>query len=227
VNLRDERWLPFEGQGVISTWNLLLDPRDNNFDFTTITDVVLHVRYTAAGGADQAAADTVRAALKPQGPRSILISARNTFSYLYYAFFNPATTPATDEILTIPLTNVIFPFSNFGTGGAKIESITFYVALSELAAGNTIPATFGPTGGPMSLLPLVPAPGQTTAGNPPNALTASVTLSPALNAPQSVTLDVPVATLPAGLAMTTTGGQTLLDPSKIEDILLIVTYSII
>ena len=51
VNLRDERWLPFEGQGAISTWNLVLDPRDNNFDFSTVTDVILHVRYTRAAGA--------------------------------------------------------------------------------------------------------------------------------------------------------------------------------
>jgi len=38
-NLHDERWRPFEGQGAICTMNLVLDPRDNNFDFTTITDV--------------------------------------------------------------------------------------------------------------------------------------------------------------------------------------------
>jgi Tc toxin complex TcA C-terminal TcB-binding domain/Neuraminidase-like domain/Putative peptidoglycan binding domain/Salmonella virulence plasmid 28.1kDa A protein len=226
ANAPDERWRPFEGQGAISTWNLVLDPRDNNFDFTTITDVVLHIRYTARGGADQTAADYVRSALRPQGPRSILISARNTFSDTYYSFFNPGTTPATDETLILPLTNMIFPFSNLGTGGVKIESITFYLVLSVAAAGNTIPAIFGPTGGTMSAISLAPAPGQTTAGNPLNALKASVPLSPALNAPQSLSLTVPIATLPPGLSVTT-GGQTLLDPSKIEDILLIVEYSII
>ena len=68
VNLRDERWLPFEGQGAISTWNLVLDPRDNNFDFTTITDVILHVRYTARGAGDQAAADNVRIPAEAQQP---------------------------------------------------------------------------------------------------------------------------------------------------------------
>jgi hypothetical protein len=38
VNLRDERWLPFEGQGAVSTWNLTLDPRDNDFDLSTVAD---------------------------------------------------------------------------------------------------------------------------------------------------------------------------------------------
>jgi len=45
VNLRDERWLPFEGQGAVSAWSLTLDPRDNNFDLSSVTDVVLHIRY--------------------------------------------------------------------------------------------------------------------------------------------------------------------------------------
>ena len=81
VNLRDERWLPFEGQGAISTWTLVLDPRDNNFDFSTITDVVLHVRYTARSAA--ANPEAVRQALKPSGSRQILISVRNTFSDAY------------------------------------------------------------------------------------------------------------------------------------------------
>ena len=59
VNLRDERWLPFEGQGAISTWNLVLDPRDNNFDFGSITDVILHLRYTAG-------ARTARKSVRPK-----------------------------------------------------------------------------------------------------------------------------------------------------------------
>ena len=44
VDLRDERWLPFEGKGAASTWALELRAEDNAFDLATITDVVLHVR---------------------------------------------------------------------------------------------------------------------------------------------------------------------------------------
>ena len=40
LNPRDERWLPFDGQGAVSTWSLRLDPRDNNFDLSSVTDVV-------------------------------------------------------------------------------------------------------------------------------------------------------------------------------------------
>lgn len=57
TNLRDERYLPFEGSGVISEWQLQLpaNPSNNDplqFDYNTISDVILHIRYTAreAGG---------------------------------------------------------------------------------------------------------------------------------------------------------------------------------
>lgn len=46
-NLRDERYLPFEGAGVISTWRIELPSEFHAFDYDTIADVVLHVRYTA------------------------------------------------------------------------------------------------------------------------------------------------------------------------------------
>jgi len=52
VNLRDERFLPFEGAGAISTWKLELPAAFRQFDYNTIQDVILHMRYTArqAGG---------------------------------------------------------------------------------------------------------------------------------------------------------------------------------
>lgn len=57
TNLRDERYLPFEGSGVVSEWQLQLpaNPSNNDplqFDYNTISDVILHIRYTAreAGG---------------------------------------------------------------------------------------------------------------------------------------------------------------------------------
>jgi hypothetical protein len=50
TNLRDERYLPFEGAGVISTWRIELPSVLPTFDYSTISDVVLHVRYTARDG---------------------------------------------------------------------------------------------------------------------------------------------------------------------------------
>jgi hypothetical protein len=52
TNLRDERYLPFEGAGVISEWKLQLPANPSNsepcqFDYDTISDAILHIRYTA------------------------------------------------------------------------------------------------------------------------------------------------------------------------------------
>ncbi|HEY3437352.1 MAG TPA: hypothetical protein VGK35_06665 [Actinotalea sp.] len=47
TNLRDDRYLPFEGAGAISTWRLELPNDLPQFDFESISDVILHLRYTA------------------------------------------------------------------------------------------------------------------------------------------------------------------------------------
>ena len=55
TNLRDERYLPFENSGVISEWQLQLPANPSKgepcqFDYETISDVILHIRYTAREG---------------------------------------------------------------------------------------------------------------------------------------------------------------------------------
>jgi hypothetical protein len=55
TNLRDERYLPFENAGAISEWQLELPGNPSKgdlvqFDYETISDVILHVRYTAREG---------------------------------------------------------------------------------------------------------------------------------------------------------------------------------
>jgi hypothetical protein len=50
TNLRDERFLPFESAGAGSTWRLELPATFRQFDYNTIPDVILHIRYTARTG---------------------------------------------------------------------------------------------------------------------------------------------------------------------------------
>lgn len=60
LNFRDERYIPFEGAGAISKWRLELPSKFKQWDYTTITDVIMHVRYTSkeGGGALAAVAST-------------------------------------------------------------------------------------------------------------------------------------------------------------------------
>ena len=50
LNFRDERYLPFEGTGAISTWQLEMPKTFQQFDFNTISDVIIHLKYTAREG---------------------------------------------------------------------------------------------------------------------------------------------------------------------------------
>jgi hypothetical protein len=50
LNFRDERYLPFENTGAISSWRLELPTEIKQFDYNTISDVIVHVKYTAREG---------------------------------------------------------------------------------------------------------------------------------------------------------------------------------
>jgi hypothetical protein len=50
TNLREERFLPFEGAGAVSSWRLELPAEFRQFDYNSISDVIFHVRYTARSG---------------------------------------------------------------------------------------------------------------------------------------------------------------------------------
>ncbi|KAJ9643644.1 hypothetical protein H2199_004323 [Coniosporium tulheliwenetii] len=52
LNFRDERSLPFEFAGAISSWRLTLPKKFRAFDYKSISDVILHVRYTAREGGE-------------------------------------------------------------------------------------------------------------------------------------------------------------------------------
>ena len=219
VNLRDERWLPFEGQGAVSTWTLELDRRDNNFDISTITNVVLHVRYTArsAGGDPQA----VRQALKPSDPRQFLLSVRSSFGDAWYAFFNPPDPAAAQQVLTLPLLATVFPYSNLGT--PSITDISINMMLTEAPPTGTqiSNGTFGPTGGAGAAVTISQAP-PPSGGGPVAALSVATGQT---GQPGSYTLTLPESGIPAEIAVTA-NGHTRLDAAKFTDILLAITYKL-
>ena len=109
LSFNDERYLPFEGAGAVSEWQITLPQSANAFDFSTISDVILHLRYTAlAGGQDlkTAAANNLATVLPASGLR--LFALKNEFGDDWYRFLNPAT--GTDQTLTLTLKPEHFPF---------------------------------------------------------------------------------------------------------------------
>ncbi len=53
LSFRDERYLPFEYAGAVSHWRIELPPENNQFDFDTLTDVILRLSYTSREGGEE------------------------------------------------------------------------------------------------------------------------------------------------------------------------------
>jgi hypothetical protein len=91
TNLRDERFLPFEGAGAESTWKLDLPKDYRVFDHDTISDVIVHVRYTARQGVDSTRVRTALHDLFQQTNQAglvLLFSLRHDFPTEWSAFVN-------------------------------------------------------------------------------------------------------------------------------------------
>jgi hypothetical protein len=218
VNLRDERWLPFEGCGAISTWLLELDPRDNPFDFTTITDVIVTVRYTARAGNASVVRDALSKKAK-SSPRAVLVSVRDTFEDAYYAFFNPAGASPTQQTLSVPLLPPLFPYSNLGS--PKITNVALFIALTVAPGATAMQGTFGPQSGTAATIDFALDPAGASGPEPNTTLVANAPQSAA--SPELFTLTLPFANVPSTLAATSTTPAPI-DPTKVRDILLVITY---
>ncbi len=79
LSFHDERYLPFEGAGAISTWQVELPAIFEQVDRSTITDLVLHVRYTAQDGGSTLRAMTEDALLEISN--EMLLSAQRSGWY--------------------------------------------------------------------------------------------------------------------------------------------------
>lgn len=122
TNLRDERFLPFEGHGVISSWKLSLPAEFRQFDYNTISDVILHIRYTARqGGAAQEAVNQLRTLLENANSSGLvqLFSLRHDFPTEWHHF----VTGGGDFVATIK--KEYFPYFVQGEN-INIERVELY-----------------------------------------------------------------------------------------------------
>ena len=129
VNLRDERYLPFEGAGAVSQWQIALpaDPSKGepcNLDYDTISDVVLHLRYTAReGGAElrsAAMAGLTAAIEEATAAGSVqLFSVRHDFPTAWTKLQRATLGPGKPlAALTLELTERHYPFWSRGRLGS-------------------------------------------------------------------------------------------------------------
>jgi hypothetical protein len=147
VNFRDERYLPFEYAGVISTWQIDLPPENNAFDLETISDLIINLKYTARDGGNSLAMWAKQAAVMPAFPVQAgpagdqvlfppqanlarLFSLKHEFPADWYKFLNPIDT-ATSQGMQVGFTIERFPFQYRGRR-IQVSSIELILKFKDI-----------------------------------------------------------------------------------------------
>ena len=216
TNLRDERYLPFEGQGAISTWRIEMPKNFKSFDYNTISDVVLHVRYTAREGgvqlkaqAEQELQTALNDFIRVEGARGLaqMFSLRHDFSTEWSRFLDAPD--GVVQSLTAAITKERFPLL-FRGKNISVKAIEVYVKVKpEFADHNKDTIKIALAAG-------------TTAPTPPSGETLTLDLWNGLvrgskdlnNAPGAFTLN----------AWRNNGEH--LDPNAIQDIVIVCRYTV-
>jgi len=124
ANLHDERYLPFELSGAISQWRLDLPSDVRQFDFDSISDVILHLRYTAREGGEMLKAASTKNLQnlinKAQTVGSVrLLSLRHEFPSEWARFRSvDFSTGALTAGISLTLRQEHYPFWSQGIVGA-------------------------------------------------------------------------------------------------------------
>jgi hypothetical protein len=137
----DERLLPFENAGAESSWLIELPAEIRSFDYATISDVVVHLRYTARQGGRQLA-DVATAELKQamtavaSSQLALLFSLRYDFPTEWAAF---AGGPGD---LALELRKSYFPYLVQNRTVTVAPTLELYSGTSSLAQ-RSVPTPVG------------------------------------------------------------------------------------
>jgi hypothetical protein len=145
LSFRDERYLPFEGAGAVSEWSLELFNDSNadfgkplrQFDYSTISDAILHIKYTAredAGAFKNGAVAHLRDYFSQDGatPSLRMFNLRQEFPTQWHRFLNP-TNPANGNIFELEMSTNLFPFRD---KGKKLKANKIWLLARCMDSGN-------------------------------------------------------------------------------------------
>lgn len=130
LDFRDDRYMPFEGAGAISSWKLSLPKNFRQFDYHTINDIIIHISYTAEY--DELFRDEVEESngeietllLSDASPMRRVISLRQEFSNAFHRL----TAQAENQPVLIKVENKHFPLftngKNLKVTKAKLVLVT-------------------------------------------------------------------------------------------------------
>ena len=140
---RDERYMPFEGAGVVSDWALRLPLTVRPFDYSTISDVVVRIAYTSLVSDElrdtvedlsSNSALSLRALLANPGV-SRVFSLRDEFPDVWAALVN--SPPGTEVIVPLTVDRLPYFASTFEWEDAPLD------LLLDLDGPRGVGAAFG------------------------------------------------------------------------------------
>ena len=137
VDLQPEVILPFEGSGVATSWDFSLPPAANPFDFSSISDILITIDYTAL--TDPGYQAQVIRGLNATLTRSAdcVFSLAQDFPDQWYALNNPNPAATTRET-TFTLSGMNFPP---GINPSSLATTQIAIRLSASSPLTPVPVT--------------------------------------------------------------------------------------
>jgi hypothetical protein len=219
LSFRDERYMPFEGSGAISKWRLELPKTFPQFDYQTITDVILSISYTAEqdGGlrgrveADHAAAVGSIRDFLTHNSVARLFSLRQDFSGTFTRLLNANTSSS----LSIVIDDRHFPAF---LRAQPIRVTRALVLLRTRDAAVPTGVQLNIDGSPITTFSKSGRPGELPGQDLPRAFQDN------LRGPHTLSVGAAGDLAPA---VRTSGDTSAIDPEKLLDILLYVEYQLV
>jgi hypothetical protein len=144
VNFADERYLPFEYSGAVSRWRFELPPENNTFDMDSLTDVVLHLSFTAReGGPEQRRMANAAAQRHLPGGGVRFFDVRHEFpdAWTVFRMRTPGLQVACHRQFPLRFTRSMFPFI-VGRRAVKISAIHVFIQSGRRPKYGSVPVKY-------------------------------------------------------------------------------------
>jgi len=224
-SFRDERYMPFEGAGAISDWQVALPRTIRAFDYATISDVILHLAYTADhdeglrqrwDGVAEELLELLRAEGDP--PLARLFSLRHEFPDVFHRLVTSA--PGTPIGFTIEARH----FPSFVAHLALEAATASLCVISPLSGLQGATLAIGKVTPPPQLLKEVDAPAVASRGSVMKEFECGSVLQTALapvGIPEDLLGDYVIRLVTPGPLATGAGA---VEPRNLHDVVLSVGY---
>ncbi|MBO3752679.1 hypothetical protein J5X84_42080 [Streptosporangiaceae bacterium NEAU-GS5] len=210
----DQRYLPFEGAGAISSWHLRLNSDVPQFDHDTISDVVIRLQYTAREGGGLLRTEafknidtTLNSAVLAGGRTGLyrVLDLKREFPDAFYRFLQPAH-PADDQVIDLGDLAERLPWFTRSFPTKKVRMVEVAAQMKDAASYKVSVSPLG-----NQLLPLTPDPAYTGLHRATKDLTG---------------IEAPMTSWTLKIRKADAGDFRSLPPDAVRELFLIINYTV-